>query len=257
MSDAIPVIGTLIVNTPYWLVRLIGSIDYPVDEFVIFNNNGRDQITEELDNISKLPHKFIKKIRVCHLPSNLGCATGWNLIIKSYIMAPYWIIVNHDIAFSSGFLQTMVEKSKDPEVGIVLSDSGQHGVGSWDIFLLKDWVIKKYGLFDENFYPGYGEDTDYHLRQLYDPVKRDFVNLPRLHGEKDYATSGSQTWRSELELKDKIDYARYINENEYLNSKWGEGWRWLQPYKTPFNQNFPSDYITYDIDFIRKKHLGF
>ena len=38
----IPVIGTAVMKNPYWVERLYKSIDYPVDNFVIFNNNGKD-----------------------------------------------------------------------------------------------------------------------------------------------------------------------------------------------------------------------
>ena len=47
----IPVIGTAIVNGVHWLQRLLDSVDYPVENFVIFNNNGKGEITEELDKI--------------------------------------------------------------------------------------------------------------------------------------------------------------------------------------------------------------
>ena len=57
--NPIPVIGTAIVNSPHWITRLIDSIDYPVDNFVVFNNNGRGQITKELDEIIARPHPFI------------------------------------------------------------------------------------------------------------------------------------------------------------------------------------------------------
>ena len=77
----IPVLGTAIVNSPHWVYRLLYSIDYPVDTFVVFNNNGRGQITEELDMLTKLPHKHVKKNVVCHLPTNLGCSGAWNMII--------------------------------------------------------------------------------------------------------------------------------------------------------------------------------
>ena len=97
--NSIPVIGVPIVNGFHWLQRLVDSVDYPVDNFVVFNNNGRGELVEELDNLAKQPHQFIKKMTVCHLPSNMGVAGVFNLIIKSYVMAPYWIIANHNIAF--------------------------------------------------------------------------------------------------------------------------------------------------------------
>ena len=78
--NKIPVIGTAIVNTPYWLHRLYMSIDYPVEHFVVFNNNGRGQITHEVDLIKEIPNKFIENVHVCHLPDRdwetTKCSTG-------------------------------------------------------------------------------------------------------------------------------------------------------------------------------------
>ncbi len=64
MSGSIPVIGTAIVNAPYWLHRLYMSIDYPVDDFVVFNNNGRGQITDAVENVRKLSNPFVKNVHV-------------------------------------------------------------------------------------------------------------------------------------------------------------------------------------------------
>lgn len=257
-KDSIPIIGTAIVNNPYWVHRLIFSVDYPVDEFVIFNNNGRGEIDDELDSLRNMTHKYIKKITVCHLPSNIGCSGAWNMIIKCYMQCPYWIITNHDIAFTPGFLKEMHNKSKNNEIGLVYGGLNEYGIGKFDLFLIKDWIVQKYGLFDENFYPGYCEDFDYHMRLLNEPVKQDSVNLPYYHGEVDYASTGSQTWRSDISLKEKIDKARILNENEYMEKKWGDGWHWFKPFIAPFNNaSLPLSYITYDLNFLRKKHLGF
>lgn len=259
--EPIPVIGTVAVNNPYWIARLLMSVDYPVENFVIFNNNARDEITSDLDNIAKINHRYIKKISVCHLPGNIGCAAAWNLIIKSYPMAPYWVIVNNDISFTSGLLEKLINKAKDDNVGSIHAKRGDYGVGNWDLFLITEKAVQKYGLFDENLYPAYCEDVDYIMRFIIDNNKltQEFIEVDYLHGETfDYGTSGSQTWRSEPHLKEKIDQGRYMNEYEYLNKKWGEGWRWLQPYQTPFNDtNLPITYTTYDLSFIRKKYMGF
>ena len=102
----IPVIGTAIVNGVHWLQRLLDSVDYPVENFVIFNNNGKGEITEELDKIANTSHPLIDKIYVCHLPHNLGVSCVWNMVIKSFVNAPYWIICNHDIAFTPNLLNS-------------------------------------------------------------------------------------------------------------------------------------------------------
>jgi hypothetical protein len=253
--NSIPVLGTAIVNNSYWLHRLFMSIDYPVDNFVVFNNNGRGQITKEVDLIKEIPNRHVNKVHVCHLPSNVGCPGAWNLIIKCFMNSPYWVIASHDVMFEPGFLQEMNEKAQDNEVGLV------HGDHGWDIFLLKDWMVQQYGLFDENLYPAYCEDFDFSMRSIHDNVKR-ILKLDHgyYHGKyKDYS-DGSQTWRSEPSIANSIHFGHELNK-KYLSLKWGRGW---QPhveektYKTPFNiPEFPVSFTTYDLNFVRKKYLGF
>jgi len=256
-APAIPVIGTACVNAPHWVYRLFYSIDYPVDTFVVFNNNGRDQITEQLDLLKSVPHRYVKKVVVCHLPANLGCSGAWNLIIKSYMTAPYWMIVNHDLMFTPGFLKAAVEHAADGDTGIVHGENG-----SWDFFLIKDWVVQQFGLFDENLYPAYCEDMDYGMRFKHKELKRVMsVGVPYYHGETagDYL-DGSQTWRSEPELAQGIHRAHELNK-QYLHAKWSPAWQHHiegDVYKTPFNNpSIPLDFTTYDLHFVRQKNLGF
>ena len=45
---------------------------------------------------------------------------------------------------------------------------------------------------------------------------------------------------------------------DYLTSKWGVGWRKVNPWKYPTNRvGVPISYTTYDLKFVRSKHLGF
>ena len=259
--NMIPVIGVAIVNGFHWLQRLVDSVDYPVDNFVIFNNNGKGELTEDLDNLVKQSHPYINNIVVCHMPTNIGCGGAWNLIIKSYMNAPYWIISSHDTAFVPGLLEEMVETASDPEVGMVHPNGGDFNDGSYDLFLIKDWVVQSHGLFDENLYPAYCEDVDYIMRIHNRPFKR-VTNLSKIHLHGDgyateYYTFGAQTKRTSPELNKRLDD---INETNfiYMNEKWGEGWRMLNPWKHPLNKvNIPIDYTTYDLEFVRSKNLGF
>ena len=165
--DKIPVIGIAIVNGIHWLNRLIWSIDYPVNNLVIWNNNGKGELDEQLDLIKQIKHPLIDKIHICNLPQNIGLSAAWNMTIKSFAMEKYWILVNHDVAFTEGFLKEMVEHTKDNEVGMVHGKSGDFDLPSYDLFLIKDWVVKQYGLFDENLYPAYCEDADYYNYLVY------------------------------------------------------------------------------------------
>lgn len=241
--------GTLIVNGVHWLRRLIASVDHPVEEFVIFNNNGRGQIDAELDELVKESHPFIRKMRVVHMPHNIGVSGGWNLIIKCYLMAPYWFIVSHDIEFSPGLVRQMVELTEfQPEVGMVHIAVSDRRVGSYEAFILKDWVVAKYGLFDENLYPAYQEDIEYILRTM--GVRWDYARLPYKHGDSHYGESGSQTLRQEPELQEKIDRNLELNE-DYLMRRWGGVW-WYT-----YTGHIDNGHIPYDLEFNRKKYFGF
>ena len=61
---------------------------------------------------------------------------------------------------------------------------GNYTQGSFDLFLIKDEVIKVIGLFDENFYPAYGEDVDYIMR-LFNAniIRKCGLSRVHLHGE--------------------------------------------------------------------------
>lgn len=259
---SIPVIGTAVVNSSYWVTRLLMSVDFPVDNFVIINNNGRGELDEDLDKLKTIKHKFIKKITVSHMPANIGCGGAWNLIIKSYLNAPYWIIVNDDVAFGKGLLEEMyTEVNNDPHVGMIHGNSGDFGVGSWDLFLIRDIIVKEFGLFDENLYPAYCEDADYIMRMIYRPIKK-IMSLKSnyMHGmgdKEDYYKHGSQTRKTDTSLAEKLDYSNQTNF-EYMTKKWGPNWRYCNPTATPFeNTPISMTVSTFDLDFVRKKYLGF
>jgi len=261
-TKKIPVIGTAVVNSSYWVKKLLESIDYPVDTFFIVNNNGKGELDDELEKLKNTTNKFVDKVKICNLPGNIGCSGAWNLIIKCFIMAPYWIIVNDDVSFDKGFLKEMIDTSLvNKDVGVINGFSGDYNTGSWDLFLIKDFVIEKLGLFDENCYPAYCEDADY-LMRLFNS------NIPRItslksnyfHGEgnkDEYYLHASQTSKKDQSLAKKLRISHDMNI-EYLNQKWGPQWRGCSPNKLPFSdmEHIISE-TRYDLKFLRKKYTGF
>lgn len=262
MPTKIPVIGTAVVSNPYWVSRLLMSVDYPVENFVIINNNGRGEIDEELARLTKITHKFIDNIKVVNMPANIGCGGAWNLIIKCYMNSPYWIIVNDDVAFNPGLLEEMSTIINDnPNIGMVHPNAGDFQIGAWDLFLIRDHIIQQFGLFDENCYPAYCEDADYIMRMVHRPIMKIVgTSNSYQHGNddsKNYYKSGSQTEKSVDGLKKILDKANDLNI-EYLTRKWGPGWRVLNPDTQPFTgQPQPISTTTYDLNFVRSKHTGF
>lgn len=258
---SIPVIGTAVVKNTKWVRRLYHSIDYPVDNFFVINNNGKGEIDDDLNLLKTEFNPWVKKFWVTHMPSNIGVSSSWNLIIKSFIMSSCWVIVNDDVAFTPGVLEELSVEADDEETGLIHPNSGDFNLGAWDFFLIRDWVIKSHGLFDENFYPAYCEDADYIMRLVIRPIKRKIgLTTKYLHGDgfsDEYYKHGSQTRRSDSNLEEKLKQVNLTNFN-YATEKWGTGWRNCDPYKTPFNNGVNDlSYTTWDLNFVRSKYLGF
>jgi hypothetical protein len=261
-KQPIPVLGVPIINGVHWLKKLIYSIDYPIDNLVIINNNNTSEFKKEIDKLVEFGNPLVKNIKVSHLPGNIGCAGAWNLIIKSSIMSPYWIIANHDVEFTFGLLEEMNIFAQNPQSKLVLQkDNNQY----WTCFLIKDIAIQEYGLFDEIFYPAYGEDIDYQMRFFNNDDESSifFCTIPIKHGSGfDYKYNGSQTIRDNLfsEFAQRIFNATDLN-NVYLNLKWGpESSNHVYNETTfpcPFNDpKYSLNMNSYDLFFLRNKYIG-
>ena len=263
-QKSIPVFGTLVCTTTKWLIKQLKSIDYPIENFIIINNNSK-VLAKELDIIVKKEYKFIKNLKVYHMPYNLGCAEGWNMIMKSFMFSPYWIISNDDVSFGPGVLKNMNLAAQNPEVGLVHKNPillpNLEKFGTFELFLIKDWVVQKYGLFDTNFYPAYFEDSDYIMRLMNDPIKIiNTIDGIIYHGDtSDYNISGANTIKNNDKVKTRLLIAKYKNF-EYFIKKWNcypEAINDINKiYKFPFgNSNNRLNYTYFDMDFSREKHL--
>jgi GT2 family glycosyltransferase len=101
------------------------------------------------------------------MPANMGVAGSWNLGIKCFPHAPYWLISSNDNHWMPGGLKEMSELSAPDK--LVMSNQ------AWNGFSLGSDIVKKIGLFDENFYPAYSEDSDYMLRIQYAGLDKNIV----------------------------------------------------------------------------------
>jgi GT2 family glycosyltransferase len=266
-KKALAVVGVLVCTTTKWIKKQLESIDYPIENYIIINNN-TECLAHELDIIVAKKHPFIKNMKVYHMPYNLGCADGWNTIIKSFLFSPYWVIVNDDVSFMPGLLQELhdcYENNKD--AGLI------HGkpcflpyltkFGSYDMFLIRDWVVKEYGLFDVNYYPAYYEDFDHIIRLLHKPIKIiNRLDHTYLHGDTtDYNTSGSNTQKASDDMYIRMTNSRYKNF-DYFFKKWNINPEYINStnyssiYKYPFNN--PSNSVSFtefSLDFRKSKYI--
>ena len=266
-NKALAVVGVLVCTTTKWIKKQLKSIDYPIENYIIINNNA-DCLARELDIIVSKKHPYIKNMKVYHMPYNLGCADGWNTIIKSFLFSPYWVIINDDVSFMPGFLEELYECAENnKDAGFIhgkpcLLTKLSH-FGSYDMFLIRDWVVKDYGLFDVNYYPAYFEDLDYMMRLFNKPIK--IINKLEhgyLHGDTcDYNISGSNTQKASNDLYIRMVNSKYKNL-DYFVKKWNIYPEFITPtnyasvYKYPFNNPNNSLFFTdFDFDFRKSKYL--
>ena len=143
----IPSVIIPVLNRFDLLEECISSIDCEVEHLLIIDNSGKYSIPSGL---------YGGKVTVLNMPSNMGVAGSWNLGIKSFPFAPYWIIASNDIKYAPGQLQKLADKSS-PDLLVKTSQA-------WSSFSIGSNVVKTVGLFDENYHPAYYEDNDYEDR---------------------------------------------------------------------------------------------
>jgi GT2 family glycosyltransferase len=143
----IPALIIPVLNRFDLLEECIASIDCAVEHLLVIDNGGKYSIPSGL---------YGGKATVLNMPANLGVAGSWNLGIKSFPFAPYWVIASNDIKYAPGQLQKLADKS-GPDVLIKTSQA-------WSSFSIGSNVVKTVGLFDENYHPAYYEDNDYETR---------------------------------------------------------------------------------------------
>jgi GT2 family glycosyltransferase len=148
----IPVLIIPILNRYDLLDQALASIDYPIEEILIINN-GEEKYESKREDLN---------VRVLNLPSNLGVSGSWNLGIKLYPYAQYWMFSSVD----TKFLPETLPKFND----LSNSDRMVRSTASYNCFTLGENIVKRVGLFDEYIYPAYFEDNDYEERMTLEGI---------------------------------------------------------------------------------------
>ncbi len=152
------------------------------------------------------------RLTVIQPGSNLGCAGGWNKIIKNTLDKR--IIANDDVAF---FEDTIELLSKSFSENAVTFPAGMPAANAFSCFLIPDAVVNKVGYFDEKLSPNYAyfEDNDYHRRMLIHGVELLGVSDCRLG----HLPSSTLSNFSDVELRQH--HSKFtIAQKNYIR-KWG------------------------------------
>ena len=213
MNNSIPIIGILTLVKHDLLTRLINSIDYKVDTVVILFQHGYNNF-----DFSKIKNNFINKFIFIASSFNIGVSRGWNYILENYLKT-YCIISGDDNYFIPGNLEKVAKFMTDDKLNDIMFTFNEHISFSTYIFTKK--ALETVGYFDENIYPAYFEDNDYHYR-----IKlsgNDFIQIPGvdiLSGDNN--TKHSCTLNSvNNEYRNKMGEC-YLRNESYFKSKWND-----------------------------------
>ena len=173
----IPVLGVPTLTRHDLCDRMLASVDYPVRDVIVVDNAPDEWVPVKPELVERLHH--------VRLPSNLGVAGSWNLIIKTSPHAEAWVIVNDDVVFEPGALGGMDSEWQRDE--LLFFDVSPR----WAGFCIGEQVIQRVGLFSELFHPAYFEDNDFERRADELDVSRSVLEGARLrHDNSSTLASG-------------------------------------------------------------------
>ena len=236
----IPVLGIPVFYNADLLLRLLSSIDYPVDHVVIVQNGRHPAVTKVVLQLRKEHPSWI----ILQNPDNVGVAGAWNRIIEAVPDARYHVISNDDIAFQPGALHTMAHFVEEQGKLVAARQSNNvilYASRNWpfSMFAILPHAVQHVGKFDENFWPAYFEDADYKLRLARAGLwLTEVPKMETLHGHsKNYKSGSSVKVMRESKVAENNEYAaqqlRAESSMPYFALKWVRpgvfpSWQWLQ-----------------------------
>lgn len=177
------------------------------------------------------------RIVIMHAPYNRGVAKSWNHGISYAIKnfnSQYFFIPNNDIVLEKDTIEKLYNDLQLPKILMATATNINDGKNSaidlvdyrlpaiqeltenpdFSCFMIKKKTIENIGYFDENFFPAYFEDNDYHYRIKIAGYKaiKDNQNI--------YFHYGSMTVKENQEVR-MMNNGLYLHNKERFRKKWG------------------------------------
>lgn len=177
----------------------------------------------------RIPEELSGKIGIMECPSNLGVSASWNVGITSLFedeSLTHVLVLNDDISLGTTQLKEILEVlDANPDKWMLV------GPYYWSVYAIsrdgaKAMELEPGKYFDEQFYPAYFEDNDFHWRMRLIDESRYLGGISAFSPEK-FINSGSLA-------KDPTLNKTFDQNRRYYISKWG-GAPGRERYRTPFN----------------------
>lgn len=152
---------------------------------------------------------------------NLGVARAWNIAANDVVerRLDYLIICSSLVVFG-GYLQTNWIEQLSRHRGVPMVEATGHG---WHLIAISGEVLRRVGVFDENFYPAYLEEADFLRRMDLAGVRAAWANV----------------WVNAMSIGSALHAERvkcpWSEKMRYYAEKWG-GDLGKERFTVPFNQ---------------------
>lgn len=189
------------------LTRMIKSINYPVKDLLIIDNDRNSSF--------EIPwNQWVNKVTYLKMPNNFGVAGSWNLGIKCFPNADFWLISNFDVEWAGDSLQMFYEKSSPDK--LLLSG----GSPEWCAFTVGWQVINQVGLFDESFHPAYFEDNDFERRCKKAGINIEPSFIPLAHDNSSTIQAGYSLQNNATYDSNEKYNSQKIKDANFTEGKW-------------------------------------
>lgn len=211
------------INRKDLLLEAIIPIDNQLNYFdeLIIIDNGNQNIYQDIKNLHLVKEN---KLKLLEQSRNLGVAGSWNLGISMSKDKDFILFLNDDVVIGMDQLKTIHKNVLYKDFWLATGNC------LWSMFLLSmhccEYFLNKDSyVFDENFYPAYFEDNDFHYRLLL-ADKNKHIYSPEMN---------PIIFRNSMTIqKDPSLNFRFTHNQQYYIQKWG-GTPGNEIYTKPFN----------------------
>lgn len=153
---------------------IFNNTQYPYWRLIIVESASTDGTKEYCDYLAR---RFPERVTVIHQSEKKGITNAINTAIKTTTNEDLFLLQDDIIIpklYRRDWLTEFVKIAKNEDVGLITSQNGGgvSGIdyldgfrwfGTWSLYIPRR-TIERVGMFDENFYPGPGDDIDYTFR---------------------------------------------------------------------------------------------
>lgn len=201
----------------------------------------------------KILEQYVNHILKLEIPDHVGCSGGWNKLVKlcfDQLNYDYIITVGSDTILKPTFLELFIKdlEEKKPDFAVGCDTT-------FNCWSMNRNCYETVGLWDENFFPAYFEDGDYHCRikLANEPIER--IKMIACGEPYLFEHYGSATIKTNSK-REMINSQTFVKNEQYFKKKWRVSGNFADDYKTPYNNpNLKLNEWLFQDDYKEKRKI--